>query len=174
MAGALLVFALVLVTGPTQAHGLRLLVAEGPDTIGGQVLNAGGSPAAVLDVMLHDGSGAVVARTHTDEDGRFEFSPIPASEPPLFVEADGGDGHAARAPIRYAALHSGAVAEAPGGSTQLAAQIELAVARQITPLREQIAVWEERRRLRDVLGGLGYIAGLAGIALFFVSRRKGE
>lgn len=173
MGGTLLILALLLVAGPTQAHGLRLLVAEGPDTIGGQVLYAGGSPAAVLDVRLHDGSGAFVARTHTDEDGRFEFSPVPAFEPPLFVEADAGDGHAARAPVRYSARDPGAAAEVPDGSAQLATEIELAVARQIRPLREQIAAWEERRSLRDVLGGLGYIAGLAGVGLFFVSRRKG-
>jgi nickel transport protein len=54
----------------------------------------------------------------------------------------------------------------------LEAAIERAVARQVRPLREQLIAVEERIRLQDILGGLGYILGLTGIALWWRSRHR--
>ncbi|NEV60866.1 hypothetical protein G3446_02965 [Thiorhodococcus minor] len=56
-------------------------------------------------------------------------------------------------------------------SPQLPAAIELAVARQIRPLREQLAAAQDRARLTDILGGIGYIIGIMGLALWWKSRR---
>jgi nickel transport protein len=50
--------------------------------------------------------------------------------------------------------------------------IERAVARQIRPLREQLVAAEDRIRLQDILGGIGYIIGLTGLALWWRSRRR--
>jgi nickel transport protein len=49
--------------------------------------------------------------------------------------------------------------------------VERAVARQIRPLREALEAERSRARLHDILGGLGYIAGLAGLALWWRSRK---
>lgn len=57
-------------------------------------------------------------------------------------------------------------------SDELNALFEQAVARQIRPLREQIIAYQEQVRLRDVIGGLGYIIGLAGIAAWWQKRRE--
>lgn len=48
--------------------------------------------------------------------------------------------------------------------TALAALVEQATARQIRPLREQLDAFEDRARLHDVLGGVGVIFGLGGVA----------
>lgn len=53
----------------------------------------------------------------------------------------------------------------------LAAAIERAVARQVRPLREEALAAREAVQLRDVLGGLGYILGLAGLGLWWRCRR---
>lgn len=53
----------------------------------------------------------------------------------------------------------------------LVALVEEAVARQVRPLREQLLAHEERVRLRDILGGIGYILGLAGLVLWWHARR---
>jgi nickel transport protein len=47
-----------------------------------------------------------------------------------------------------------------------------ALGRQIRGLREQIEGYEEQVRFRDVLGGIGYIFGVAGIAFYFLGRRQ--
>ncbi|MEJ2456241.1 MAG: hypothetical protein P8103_19125 [Candidatus Thiodiazotropha sp.] len=58
----------------------------------------------------------------------------------------------------------------PQGVTEAA--LERAVARQIRPLREALQGYEEQVRLRDIIGGIGYIVGLAGLGLWWGRRRK--
>jgi hypothetical protein len=43
---------------------------------------------------------------------------------------------------------------------------------EIDNLRRQLADYEQRIRLRDVLGGLGYLAGIAGVAFYFLGSRR--
>lgn len=54
---------------------------------------------------------------------------------------------------------------------QLENLIEEAVSKQIRPLREQLDRYEEKVRLHDILGGIGYIAGLMGLGYFLSSRK---
>jgi len=56
---------------------------------------------------------------------------------------------------------------------RLLMEIEQAVARQVRPLREQLIASEDRARWHDVLGGIGYIIGLTGLALWMHARSKG-
>lgn len=66
-------------------------------------------------------------------------------------------------------------ADAPGARTGLDPDLELAieraVARQVRPLREALLADRDRARLHDVMGGIGYILGLLGIALWWRARR---
>jgi nickel transport protein len=54
----------------------------------------------------------------------------------------------------------------------MAAAIERAVARQVRPLREDALAAREAVQFRDVLGGIGYILGLAGLGLWWRCRRS--
>jgi nickel transport protein len=67
----------------------------------------------------------------------------------------------------------GSIADPSDVDPALTAAIELAVARQLRPLREELAAASSRTSLRDVLGGIGYILGLAGIALWWRTRGAG-
>ncbi|MFD2110816.1 hypothetical protein [Thiorhodococcus fuscus] len=62
---------------------------------------------------------------------------------------------------------------APIPDARLLMDIEQAVARQVRPLREQLIASEDRARWHDVLGGIGYIIGLTGLALWMHARSKG-
>ncbi|MCG6943263.1 MAG: hypothetical protein LJE69_18685 [Thiohalocapsa sp.] len=53
----------------------------------------------------------------------------------------------------------------------LEAVIERAVARQVRPLREEALAARDAVQFRDVLGGIGYIIGLAGLGLWWRCRR---
>lgn len=67
-------------------------------------------------------------------------------------------------------------APAPAPTTaepaDLAALIDQAVAHNIRPLREQIEAYEQKVRLHDILGGIGYIMGLAGIFAYLQAGNK--
>jgi len=45
---------------------------------------------------------------------------------------------------------------------------------QINKYREEIQKYQEKIRLHDILGGIGYIAGVAGLAFYFLGRRTGK
>lgn len=44
--------------------------------------------------------------------------------------------------------------------------------RQINVLREQLESYEETIRFRDILGGVGYLVGLAGLAFYFLGAKR--
>ena len=50
--------------------------------------------------------------------------------------------------------------------------VDKAVAKQIRPLREQLDQYEEKVRMHDILGGIGYIIGLMGLGYFLRARKK--
>lgn len=50
--------------------------------------------------------------------------------------------------------------------------VERAVSEQIAPLRAELAEFEDRETFRDVFAGLGYIAGIAGAAFFFLGTKR--
>ncbi len=47
-----------------------------------------------------------------------------------------------------------------------------AVASQVRPLREQLNDYQDQVRFRDIVGGIGYIFGLAGITLWLRAARR--
>ncbi len=61
---------------------------------------------------------------------------------------------------------------AQGIEAELERALEQAVARQLLPLREALAEAQAQASFRDLLGGLGYIAGLAGLGLWWTRRRQ--
>lgn len=52
------------------------------------------------------------------------------------------------------------------------AAIEKAVAHQVRPLREAFAQSQARAQLQDILGGIGYILGIAGLGIWWTGRQK--
>ena len=98
----------------------------------------------------------------------------PAEAAPIAPAGPVAAGEAATDPA--ATTTAGAGASAPTDPAALAALVEAAVdravERQTRPLLEAYAEAEGRIRFNDVAGGIGMIAGLAGIALWVSSRRR--
>jgi nickel transport protein len=141
---------------PASAHKLKLFVTqEGGDMVGTAYF-AGGGPAAQIGgtVMVN---GTETARFRTDAEGNFRVT-APANG---VISVDAGDGHVASA-------NAAAMVEPPTND------VEAAVARQIRPLRLQMDAMEERARFSDIMGGIGTIFGLFGIAAWLAAKRRGK
>ncbi|MBC7908010.1 MAG: hypothetical protein H7Y60_14875 [Rhodospirillaceae bacterium] len=148
--------ALLLLCTPAQAHKLKLFVTqEGGDMVGTAYFAGGGPAAQIEGTVIVD--GVERARFRTDGEGNFRVT-APAN---ATISVDGGDGHAAST--------NAVVAVDPPTN-----DIEAAVARQIRPLRLQIDAMEERARFSDIMGGIGTIFGLFGIAAWIAARRRGK
>lgn len=150
-------------TVPAAAHGLAVTAQHEGALVSGQARYSNLEPAAGLYVELRrddqPGDGAPLATGTTGADGRFRL-PAPAGAQ-LRVIVEGEEGHRAEAPIAPPAppLTGAAGNDAPSAST-------------LQLLREDIARLEQRILLRDIVGGIGYIVGLAGIAAWVAARRR--
>jgi nickel transport protein len=186
----LIIIPLLLLHGSAEAHLLKLFAyVEGPN-IHGSVYFAGGAEAAGAVVTVSDPGGRPLAKLKTDPQGAFSHTPANAGE--YRLRADTGDGHQAEWLIRAAEFGPAAPAATSAGTgsrppateqtglvdrqladRQLMALVEQALARQIGPLRAALQRSDERARLSDILGGIGFIFGLAGIVLWWRGRRGG-
>lgn len=186
IAALVLIFASILgTTSPVLAHKVVLVVYVTGSLVEGEVGFSNGDIAAGAIVEVFGPNGEQLHRLQTDSDGFFEFDA--KSRVDHIVKVDLGAGHVAEARVAAAELptslggevavatnaeNSPATAAAPASSADLEAMIQAAVASQIRPLRQQLAQYENKVRWNDVLGGIGYILGLTGIAAYLQSRRQ--
>jgi nickel transport protein len=186
---------LLLGADPALAHKLKVFALVDGDHIAGSAYFVGGAKATGATITVTDADGNDLARLVPDAEGTFRYTPRDRID--HVIVADSGDGHLARWTLRAETLPAGLGASppidpVPAPSTLLppapelsqpdppavvseetiAAWVEQSVARQLRPLREQLEAHDARVRLQDVLGGIGYIVGLAGLGLWWYGGRR--
>lgn len=170
---------LMLSTAPALAHKLKVFAAaEGADIVGTAYFAGGGKAVGSVGRVLAPDQSLIATFT-TDDQGGFRFAVSARQD--YTISVDSGDGHVAQTIVAAielpASLPAGlssavAVAEPAPESSSAALDVEAAVARQIRPLRQQIDAMEERARFSDIMGGIGTIFGLFGIAAWVAARRS--
>ncbi len=172
------------------AHRLKLFATVEDGTVSGYAFFIGGGRPEGAALVIRDAQGQELYRGTTDAAGAFSWRPPQASDLALLVDA--GDGHVAEAAItegRFSVVEGSASAAATGGDAETASgalpadenvlaemidrSVDRAVSRQVRPLLEAYAAAEGRVRFNDVVGGIGMIIGLAGMALWALGRRRG-
>jgi len=180
MKGLLFIMLLVL-AGPAQAHKLKLFVTAEGAVISGTAYFSGGAKAADVAGRVLAPDGSVVEDLRTDGDGGFRVQARLRMDHAIVV--DGGDGHAASAVVTAAELPESlppgiaGPPRLPSATADTMAvvpveAIEAAVARQIQPLRRQLDAYEDKVRLHDILGGIGTIFGVFGVAAWWSAGRR--
>jgi len=195
--GLLLLFAgfWLLLAVPAEAHRVNVFAWVEGDTVHTESRFSGGREVKEGQVAVYDDqTGEKLLEGRTDEAGKFSFK-VPRQSA-LRIEMIAGMGHrnewivpveeiAAAAgnappPARDAAEKTDRVPEsstAAPATPVIAAQIEEAVEklldRKLSPVVKMIA--ESRRdriTIQEVVGGIGYIVGLAGLGVYIHYRRK--
>ena len=173
---------LVLAASPAWAHKFKIFAFAEGNTIEGEAYFVGAGKASDAEVLLFQGERQV-ASVRSDENGIFQFKELtPAS---YLVKADAGQGHVANYSISADEMGGAAGESTPTSSpTQesepvaktdskaLSAIVERSVAHQLRPLRAQIEQLKDARRIQDILGGIGYIFGIAGLASLLLGRKR--
>jgi len=193
VAGALFcILAVSLAAAPAHAHKVMVLgYLEG-----GQVRLEGyfadGKKAEDSLVEVFDAEGRKLLEGKTDGEGKFSFRMPDIPEVKIVLSASMG--HRAECTVRGEAspprgtagkVPAAATTGKPAGMAPSAAdspavgedRIRAIVSeerdRKIAPLTREIALLgRDRPSFRDVAGGIGYIAGIAGLLMYFKSRRK--
>ncbi len=166
---------------PAEAHRLKLFAQVTGDTIAGYGFYIGGGRPEGADLVVTTPEGKEVSQLKTGEDGGFSFRPPTPGRYRLTLS--GGDGHFASIDISTdgtpAAPSPTTVTPAASAvpvdlDARIAQAVDAAVARQIRPLLKAYDAADGRVRFNDLVGGLGWIIGLAGLWAWFRSRRSGH
>lgn len=182
---------LMLYSSPAYAHKIKLFATGDGSVISGYVYFPGGGRAKKVTVQVLGPDGRILGSVTTDKNGDFTFEAKFQCDHKLVVSTL--DGHSASYMVKAGELAGSlpayhyssdsayepqepgapgaretASAPSPASATskELEAMIEAAVNEKIRPLREQLEALSEKRRLQDVLGGIGYILGLSGVAFY--------
>jgi len=173
---------LLSLSGRADAHRVNIFAWYDGTQIRGEGYFAGGQPAMNAPVEVYGPSGAKAFEVTTDSEGLFACRPETPGEYRLVLKA--GPGHAAETTVAAGDAGSGT---APGihlpspprgdGKNDRAAgdDIERLLDRKLDPIRTElmkIARRDEGVHARDVAAGLGYIAGLVGLAMYMASRDR--
>lgn len=174
---------LILLALPAEAHRLKLFATVEGDRVTGYAFFIGGGRAMGTDWRVTGANGDLLASGKTDDAGNYSFPAPGVASAPVTITVDTHEGHIATlslpaerfgglaAPVQ-ATSGAPAAASAPTDDARLALLVEAAVARQITPLQEQIEALQDRMRFTDILSALFLIAGVAGVGLWARGRRK--
>lgn len=176
--------------GLARAHKVNLYAyAEGGKLVG-EGYFSGGRKAQKAMVKLLGPEGKVLGQTKTDSKGAFSL-PFPKGVAPLKLVLVAGEGHKGEFVLTAQDLGLAQEntqqpkAKAPeAGTPAKPAQVDLAALenhlgklldRKLAPIQarlNRLAREGDQVTLKDVVGGLGWILGLVGVAAFFMARRQ--
>lgn len=196
-----IIFAIVLSCQSALAHKIRVFAYESGGEIIAEAAFSSGRPAKNSDVIVETDKGILLLSGTTDDNGTFRFA-IPEQAKTeamnLNISVDVGEGHrgswllepadylaqppvpeqqstiASRSP-QESNIQNGADFKLSGNCEQLPQLIEQIVVRELAPIKRSLAEnMEKKTDLQSILGGLGYILGLAGIAFYYKGKQNGE
>lgn len=178
------------------AHNVQVFAYAEGAAIKGEALIGGGKKAVNADIsVLSADDGKTLLTTSTDNDGNFSFA-IGALDPQqtgdLLIVLEAGPGHRAQWLLKAADFRPGSgenkpaavQPEAPKTINHTAANLTVdeerlrlliaeVVEEKLGPLKQMIVRQQVRPPgLQEILGGLGYIIGIAGIIAYLASRKR--
>lgn len=168
---SLSLLAIFFASSAASAHDIHLFAALEGDVVHGRAYFAGDEAAAGLPVNVLTAEGMALGVTETDAEGRFTYAP--GQEGALRFVVETLDGHRASLTLDFAKNETFEEIEieyhAPS-SEELGEMIRRAVAHEVAPVLEELDRLENRIRLQDVVGGVGYIVGILGLIAFWKAR----
>lgn len=187
----------LLFSAQVHSHALKVFAYFEGDLVKGSVYFSGGLAAKSANVSLVTLDGEILQQLTTDDSGEFVSDAI--SIPVLSVVADSSDGHRGQwqlekqtselsnentqhSNIKHSNIkHSNnkskpSISEMSNPSfngpseAHLSRIVEQAIAAQVGPLRDELHRFQDRARMSDIVGGIGFIFGIAGFAMWWRTR----
>jgi len=191
--------AVFLLMSPTAfAHKLNMFAYVEGDEIFAEGYFTDGKKAKNSTMTVFDAAGKQLLQGTSDVDGQFTFA-IP-QQSDLRITVNAGMGHQAEYVLLKDELSEETAAtdtenepasplsshnQAPAATaTQISsattsldndavrAEVERAVGKAIKPLMRELSTMRAEKSLADIIGGIGFIFGLFGVAMYFKSRKQ--
>ena len=200
MKSCVLVFCLcIFISTPAVAHKVKVFALAEGKTISGYVYFPGGARAGDATVEIFGPNGSPLGTVQTNKNGEFVFDAEIRCDHTII--ADFGEGHRAeylipaedlpdslptqkmehqeqKKPAQTTLAPESSVPEDKNdpkiglAESELKKIVEKAIIKNIRPLREQVEKYEEKVRLHDILGGIGYIMGVMGLLCYLKSKPR--
>ena len=184
---AIFLGALVSISTPALAHKVTIFAWVEGDRVLTESKFSGGRKATRAKVAVFDREGTQLLEGKTDGKGAFSFG-IPKLTD-LRIVLNAGTGHRAEWTVTESEIGQAGYQEGIQGAgtpRQLSGNLDLgkqeiqelideSLDRRLTPIVKMLAELRAKGpSMTEVIGGIGYIVGLMGVALYFLSRRKKE
>ena len=194
----MVLFCVLFCSSPALAHKMYVFAEADGTTIRGEAYFRGGTPARDVTVTAFDPAGEEIGKTTTDQEGKFTMEAKFRCGHKLVVRTP--DGHGAEFTLAADQLPKdlpprGEIADSTGKPPSEEATVATTPADQppatidsrqwesvrdeiarlrnsVNEYRKEIRQYREQTRFRDVIGGIGWILGLAGIAFYFLGLRR--
>lgn len=182
----------LLAAGPAKAHKVMIFAWVEGDTVYTESKFSGGKVVKKGEILVYDLEGRRLLEGKTNERGEFSFK-VP-EKTTLRIVLQAGMGHRAEWTIPAEEIEAPPAEQtgtatsqqtalkeperpmqpAPGISpNDIQLAVEKALDKKLKPMFKMLAEFRERGpSVTDILGGIGYILGLVGIASYFHYRRK--
>jgi cobalt/nickel transport system permease protein len=178
----IIILILIAISSQAYAHRVNLFAWYDGKMILAEGYFSTGTKAVNSTILVLDSEDKEVFHGMTDKKGKFSYKPPGNGEYRLVLEA--GVGHRDEALVSVQDMESeGAAPEAgqatkdahKGNVTITSIEFEQILDRKLNPIKEQLlrlAEQGDRVCFRDVVAGLGYIAGLMGLAIYLAQRKR--
>ncbi len=149
---------------------MKVFASADGDTIRGYAYFTGGGRAVGCKVKVLRNE-TLLSELTTNAKG--EFSYVAEVKDDLTFRVETGDGHFAEYTVQRGEITIPDRKEEAMTEKEPVADRDLeALHTQVRLLREQIESYENRTRIHDIVGGIGYVLGFFGLILFLKSRSK--
>ncbi len=148
------------------AHGIHVTATVDGRVIRGTASYHGDTPVRGATVRALDPANEEIGKTTTDEQGQFNLEATYRCDHRLLV--DTGDGHGGELLVTASQLPAD-LPSRDGVPPTTATEADLeTIQRKLDELALQLQKYEQTVRKRDILGGIGFIFGIAGVAFYFL------
>ena len=191
---------LLLITPTAFAHKLNMFVYVEGNEIFAEGYFTDGKKAKNSKVTVYDPTNSELLSGTTDDDGQFSFA-IP-QQSDLRVTVNAGMGHQTEYVLLKSELSDDEEIASPPPTIEpappltgnndnqtadgplppvtavsldnsaLRTEVERAVGKAIKPLMRELSAMRAEKSLADIIGGIGFIFGLFGIAMYFKARKQ--
>ncbi|MFN3535647.1 MAG: hypothetical protein ACK4WB_09695 [Desulfatiglandales bacterium] len=184
----LVIPSILFISTDSLSHRVNVYAVLAHDSIEGEGNFGKGRPCKSCEVIVYAEGGKEISRGKTDEEGKFRI-PLPkgSGQNPLRVVLEAGPGHKGEWEIAPHKSEPSAIegeSEKEGRPSHLSSQEARApLEREIREIvreevqnginslaKEIVSLRETGPNFRDIIGGLGYIVGIAGIFLYIKAK----
>ncbi len=161
------VFLLLLCEAVAGAHGFSGFSSVKDGRVYVEVYFSRGGKPHGAKIRVFDKDNNLLLEDTVNNDGTYSF--VPPGKMDLVIRVDAGEGHfwtdTVKADLLGEIVSDGRTGDDPPARPQKTPEM-------VTISREKFLEMQNATRLRDVLGGIGYIVGFTGAAMYFLSKRQ--